>query len=215
MATAYEKVQLARGKGRPSGLSFIQNIFPDFIELFKIIHGFLPRHAKPAPVPCPMPTDSRSHQIIVAGIQVLLCNRTEATPQKAHHRFIAVITGYNFKRCTDKLDKRMKQYFLCGIHKIWNLIFGKQWINITLICLNRACHNRDLTVAVSLPYQTVNFPCNKRKLILRGTHRCKVYLFNFFVHFFVWSSKKILFKKCQCRRVTKSFFVTVRQYDRF
>ena len=33
MATAYEKVQLARGKGRPSGLSFIQNIFPDFIEL--------------------------------------------------------------------------------------------------------------------------------------------------------------------------------------
>lgn len=31
MATAYEKVQLARGKGRPSGLSFIQNIFPDFI----------------------------------------------------------------------------------------------------------------------------------------------------------------------------------------
>ena len=33
MATAYEKVQLARGKGRPSGLSFIQNVFPDFIEL--------------------------------------------------------------------------------------------------------------------------------------------------------------------------------------
>ena len=33
MATAYEKVQLARGKGRPSGLSFIQNIFPEFIEL--------------------------------------------------------------------------------------------------------------------------------------------------------------------------------------
>ena len=33
MATAYEKVQLARGKGRPSGLSFIQNIFPDFIEM--------------------------------------------------------------------------------------------------------------------------------------------------------------------------------------
>ena len=33
MATAYEKDQLARGKGRPSGRSFIQNIFPDFIEL--------------------------------------------------------------------------------------------------------------------------------------------------------------------------------------
>lgn len=33
MATAYEKVQLARGKGRATGLSFIQNIFTDFIEL--------------------------------------------------------------------------------------------------------------------------------------------------------------------------------------
>ena len=42
MATAYEKVQLARGKGRPSGLSFIQNIFPDFIEL----HGDGHRHRK-------------------------------------------------------------------------------------------------------------------------------------------------------------------------
>ena len=33
MATAYEKVQTARGKGRATGLSFIQNIFTDFIEL--------------------------------------------------------------------------------------------------------------------------------------------------------------------------------------
>lgn len=33
MATAYEKVQLARGKGRATGLSFIQNIFSDFVEL--------------------------------------------------------------------------------------------------------------------------------------------------------------------------------------
>ena len=30
MATAYEKVQLARGKGTPSGLSFIQEYFPGF-----------------------------------------------------------------------------------------------------------------------------------------------------------------------------------------
>ncbi|MFI3325668.1 MAG: acetyl-CoA carboxylase carboxyltransferase subunit alpha [Clostridia bacterium] len=33
MATAYEKVQLARTKGRPSGFSYINNIFTDFIEL--------------------------------------------------------------------------------------------------------------------------------------------------------------------------------------
>lgn len=33
MATAYEKVQIARGKNRATGLSFIQNIFTDFIEL--------------------------------------------------------------------------------------------------------------------------------------------------------------------------------------
>lgn len=31
--SAYEKVQLARSKGRATGLSFIQNIFTDFIEL--------------------------------------------------------------------------------------------------------------------------------------------------------------------------------------
>ena len=162
-----------------------------------------------------MPTDSRSHQIIITGVQIFLCNCTETTPQKAHHRFIAVIACDNLKRCADKLNKWMKQHFLCGIHKIRNLIFGKQRIDITLIRLHRTRHNRDLTVAVSLPHQTIDFPCDKCQLILRGTHRCKVYLFNFFVHFFVWSSKKILFKKCQCRRVTKSFFVTVRQYDWF
>lgn len=33
MATAYEKVQTARGKNRATGLTFIQNIFTDFIEL--------------------------------------------------------------------------------------------------------------------------------------------------------------------------------------
>ncbi len=33
MATAYEKVQLARNKNRPTGVSYIQNIFTDFIEL--------------------------------------------------------------------------------------------------------------------------------------------------------------------------------------
>ena len=33
MATAYEKVQTARGKGRATGLSFIQNTFPDFTDL--------------------------------------------------------------------------------------------------------------------------------------------------------------------------------------
>ncbi len=33
MATAYDKVQLARGKNRATGLSFIENIFTDFIEL--------------------------------------------------------------------------------------------------------------------------------------------------------------------------------------
>ena len=33
MATAYEKVQLARGKGRATGLSYIQGIFTDFIEM--------------------------------------------------------------------------------------------------------------------------------------------------------------------------------------
>ncbi len=33
MATAYEKVQLARGKNRPTGSKYIQNIFTDFIEL--------------------------------------------------------------------------------------------------------------------------------------------------------------------------------------
>ena len=33
MATAYEKVQLARGKGRATGLSYIKAIFSDFIEL--------------------------------------------------------------------------------------------------------------------------------------------------------------------------------------
>lgn len=32
MSTAYEKVQLARTKGRPSGFSYINNIFTDFIE---------------------------------------------------------------------------------------------------------------------------------------------------------------------------------------
>lgn len=32
MITAYEKVQLARTKGRPSGFSYIKNIFTDFIE---------------------------------------------------------------------------------------------------------------------------------------------------------------------------------------
>ncbi len=32
MATAYEKVQAARGKNRPSGFSYIKNIFTDFIE---------------------------------------------------------------------------------------------------------------------------------------------------------------------------------------
>lgn len=33
MAAAYEKVQLARGKGRATGFSFIKNIFTDFVEL--------------------------------------------------------------------------------------------------------------------------------------------------------------------------------------
>lgn len=33
MPTAYERVQAARGKNRPTGLSYIQNIFTDFIEL--------------------------------------------------------------------------------------------------------------------------------------------------------------------------------------
>ncbi len=33
MKTAYEKVQAARAKGRPSGLGFIRGIFSDFIEL--------------------------------------------------------------------------------------------------------------------------------------------------------------------------------------
>ena len=33
MAAAYEKVQTARAKGRATGLSFIKNIFTDFIEL--------------------------------------------------------------------------------------------------------------------------------------------------------------------------------------
>lgn len=33
MATAYEKVQIARGKNRATGFTFIQNIFTDFIEL--------------------------------------------------------------------------------------------------------------------------------------------------------------------------------------
>lgn len=33
MATAYEKVQLARGKNRATGRSFIENIFTDFTEL--------------------------------------------------------------------------------------------------------------------------------------------------------------------------------------
>ena len=30
---AYDKVMLARSKGRPTGISFIENIFEDFIEL--------------------------------------------------------------------------------------------------------------------------------------------------------------------------------------
>ena len=33
MKTAYEKVQAARAKGRPSGIGFIKGIFTDFIEL--------------------------------------------------------------------------------------------------------------------------------------------------------------------------------------
>ncbi len=33
MATAYDKVQLARSRNRATGLSFIENIFTDFIEL--------------------------------------------------------------------------------------------------------------------------------------------------------------------------------------
>lgn len=33
MATAYEKLQTARQKGRPTGLSYIQHVFDDFIEL--------------------------------------------------------------------------------------------------------------------------------------------------------------------------------------
>lgn len=33
VTTAYERVQAARGKNRPTGLTYIQNIFPDFIEL--------------------------------------------------------------------------------------------------------------------------------------------------------------------------------------
>ncbi|MFI3206181.1 MAG: acetyl-CoA carboxylase carboxyltransferase subunit alpha [Clostridia bacterium] len=33
MPTAYERVQTARSKNRPTGLSYIQNIFTDFIEL--------------------------------------------------------------------------------------------------------------------------------------------------------------------------------------
>lgn len=33
MANAYEKVQAARGKNRPTGLSYIQNLFTDFVEL--------------------------------------------------------------------------------------------------------------------------------------------------------------------------------------
>ena len=31
--SAYEKVLLARAKDRPTGLSYIENIFEDFIEL--------------------------------------------------------------------------------------------------------------------------------------------------------------------------------------
>ena len=31
--TAYEKVQMARGKGRATGLNYIENIFTDFVEL--------------------------------------------------------------------------------------------------------------------------------------------------------------------------------------
>ena len=33
MATAYEKLQLARGKGRATGVSYIEQIFTDFVEL--------------------------------------------------------------------------------------------------------------------------------------------------------------------------------------
>jgi acetyl-CoA carboxylase carboxyl transferase subunit alpha len=33
MSTAYDKVRLARAKGRPTGLSYIREIFTDFIEL--------------------------------------------------------------------------------------------------------------------------------------------------------------------------------------
>ena len=33
MSTAYDKVKLARAKGRPTGFSYIREIFSDFIEL--------------------------------------------------------------------------------------------------------------------------------------------------------------------------------------
>jgi len=33
MATAYEKLQIARGKGRPTSAMYIENVFEDFIEL--------------------------------------------------------------------------------------------------------------------------------------------------------------------------------------
>ena len=43
--SAYEKVLLARAKDRPTGISYIENIFEDFIEPVSYTHLTLPTKA--------------------------------------------------------------------------------------------------------------------------------------------------------------------------
>ena len=56
--SAYEKVLLARAKDRPTGISYIENIFEDFIELHgdrrfaddpAIVGGIATLHGRPSP----------------------------------------------------------------------------------------------------------------------------------------------------------------------
>ena len=53
----------------------------------------------------------------------------------------------NIRNGSDKLNKRMKKYLLCGIDKVRNIVFVKYFTNITGIRIHISCNYRNISIA--------------------------------------------------------------------
>ncbi len=137
------------------------------IYLIKIVCTFLPRYPRPQLIPCTFSPYAGRKQIVFEHIYILLRKLRKSASKETKHRLCGIVLRLYIGYRSDKLDKRMEKYLLCGIHEIRYIVFCEYRLHIIAIRAHITGNYRNVPVLKSLFSDQLTDPSGgKGKLLL-------------------------------------------------